>query len=545
MYKLLVVDDEPYIADFIAELFKRQTQLELEVLKAYSGSGAIKILNERKVDLVLADIKMPEINGLQLLDIILENWPRCRVIFLSGYREFDYVYTAVKKGCVRYLLKTEEDEAIVKTVEEVIQEIEESMNDADILDKANAQIRIALPLLQKEFLEDWLYEVDSMKELTQNRLEELNIPLYLNRDMMMVVGRFDGIFAGKSVAEKDRLYYSLEQIVEDNVADRFLEIHVSFKREIYVYLIQIKEEAKAKMDSQQMQVLLLGTFEYIQCACKKSLGMTISFAISSVAFTYEEAGKQFMQLKKLLTTRIGFEKEMIISDRSLNATSYDKTDLIQIKLINQIKEMENHLETGQAEAFFNQFEQITKHLSKLDNPNDYGGVEIYYSIANLLLRFINKWKIADELCSKINLYQLMRIDEHESWGDAVDYLDNLIHFIFEIRQNGAKQQAMDVVISLQQYIRANLDKDLSLSLLADKVHLNASYLSRLFKKVSDKNLSEYLNEQRAEKAKELLKNTNLMINEISVKVGYESQQSFNRFFRNITGMSPQEYRRCP
>ncbi len=135
--KLLIVDDEAYIVDWLFDLLHEQFP-ELTVRRAYSGIQAMHILENEPIDLLVADIQMPRMTGIQLMEQVCKNWPKCRILFLTGFGEFDYVYTAIQKKGVRYLLKTEDDAVIVRTVREMLHEI---MCDGDVNDRIDGILR--------------------------------------------------------------------------------------------------------------------------------------------------------------------------------------------------------------------------------------------------------------------------------------------------------------------------------------------------------------------------------------------------------------------
>lgn len=116
--------------------------------------------------------------------------------------------------------------------------------------------------------------------------------------------------------------------------------------------------------------------------------------------------------------------------------------------------------------------------------------------------------------------------------------DELVNF----KRSNEEERANIVVQSLCNYIKSNLEKDLTLVRLAELHHFNPSYLSRFFKQEMGINLSEYIDDSRIRKAKELLMNQELMVREVALQVGYESAHSFTRLFKKQTGMTPQEYR---
>ena len=116
MYRILVIDDEPIIADGLYELFAQDETFALEVHKVYSAPDALKLLDRLRIDIVLSDIKMPGMNGLELLTQIHRRWPFCHVIFLSGYSDFEYVQKAMQLGADSYILKSQGDEVVLETV---------------------------------------------------------------------------------------------------------------------------------------------------------------------------------------------------------------------------------------------------------------------------------------------------------------------------------------------------------------------------------------------------------------------------------------------
>ena len=145
MHRLLIADDEEIIVKWLLKLFESRD--DLEILVAYSGLEALGILNRTKIDVFLSDIRMPGMNGMQLLEIISRDWPQCRVVFLTGHGEFDYVYNAIHHENVSFLLKTETDEVIVDTVEKSIQSIERSYRDQELVNKANETSGASLVLI--------------------------------------------------------------------------------------------------------------------------------------------------------------------------------------------------------------------------------------------------------------------------------------------------------------------------------------------------------------------------------------------------------------
>ena len=123
----MIVDDELEILEWLKELFCYDCDRKLDVYGANSGKKALQLLNEVSFDVVLTDIKMPGMDGVALFRKIKENWPKCKVIFLTGYRDFDYIYEIIQNKDVRYVLKSEGDQVIMDHVLQAFGEIDEML----------------------------------------------------------------------------------------------------------------------------------------------------------------------------------------------------------------------------------------------------------------------------------------------------------------------------------------------------------------------------------------------------------------------------------
>ena len=123
MYRLLLVDDEPDIVEGLYNAFYNYEGLELDIFKAYSAYEALDILNSERIDIVLSDISMPGMNGLEMMRQVKSRWPHCQVIFLSGYTEFDYIYQANQLEAVSYILKTEGYDVVKENLHKAVQRI--------------------------------------------------------------------------------------------------------------------------------------------------------------------------------------------------------------------------------------------------------------------------------------------------------------------------------------------------------------------------------------------------------------------------------------
>ncbi len=555
MYRLVIVDDEPDIVDRLYVLFSELEQPQLDVCRAYSAKEALDWLNRTRIDIVLTDIRMPGMSGLQMMEIIRDNWPHCKIIFLTGYNEFDYVYSAIKYPGVRYLLKTEGHEAIIEAVVGAVNDIKQDMVIDDLILNAKQQIDLAMPLLQKEYILDLImYEVPDL-EVRKVQIQEMGLSLNAEMPVILMLGRMDRPQTSMSPLERSKLIYSINLVVEKYLSPVARSIHAEYERFNILWIIQPNEpkdhagkETENHSVWERAAMFVKGTLETIQDVCNESLNIPLSFVVDKECAVWEALPERFELLRKLLNYRFGTGMEMQLSSSDISlysdndsSLSYRGADEARA-LMKKIHAMESYLESGQKEHFISGLDEIGKYLNGINSMNYNPALELYYSISLMFLSYINRWNIAEKIAFKIGLGTLTRADQFKTWIEAAEYLKKLTKVIFDIQQNEEDKRALAAINKVQQYINENLHEDLSLVRLGELVHFNPSYLSRLFKQVTGVNLLSYINSVRLSKSKELLRDSNMKINEISASLGFISAPYFSRFFKKATNKSPQEYR---
>lgn len=543
MYKLLIVDDEVLIADMLVDLFRQAMSDELEVYKAYSAKEAQEWLDLVKIDVVLSDIKMPGVSGLELLNRITTNWPTCRVVFLTGHREFDYVYTAIQQSGVRFMLKTADDEQIVGTIREVLQEIKESHRLSDFMKQASRQIEASRPLLQNKMMQECLNGYYDIPETVGQHLKDLEIPLSATSPTFMVIGRFDSLPPKASAVDRNDRHCALQAIAASYFPQTLSCFGFIAEHATSVWLMQVPLETEAS-DRRKAITLVTGALECLQSVTRSSLEETVSFAMSGDFHPFMEISEVFRMLKQMLNNRIGMGTEMILCDRSLPLTEQrlSRGSKAALKQIGKFKLLEEHLELGRKREFVETLELLLDHVREAQSRDDMSAIEIYFRSAVLLTHYMNRFELAEAMEQIVDLHPLFRTDDHSSWNAAAEYLQRVAETLFALQTEQANKSEVDTISRLKTYIDAHLHEDLSLTQLAGLLYLNSSYLSRLFKQATDRNVSDYITDKRIEKAKDLLKKSTKKIHEISLEVGYDSQQSFTRFFKNAVGQTPQEFR---
>ena len=554
MLKLLIVDNERIIVESLLDLFESNGRIELEVYGAYSSLEALELLRRTRIDIVLSDIRMPGMNGLELQREIVKEWPWCKVIFLTGYDDFDYIHQAVRNGGIDYLLKMEGNEAIVCAVEKAAAELYEAVESRQLIEHAKRQLLLARPLLLQEYLMDVVQGDADAHRRREVRFTELNLRLDSEDQVLLVIGRVDDWRDGLSNSDRQLLLYAIANIAEEYFAKASRCVSVSFERNKLLWLIQTAGDAEAgstrstKASRNQLIRFIHGMIETVQYACKQYLKLSLSFAAADTMRAWEETPEQFHTLKRLFGRGLGLGKEFILLDRQAPGGQVQESAIQTQAMRSQLEKlsaMSAYLENGQRQHFEVEYTKLMDMAADLKRPDEYLKLEIYASLVAIFLSYMNRWGLHAEIGQAFDLGRMASLDAHQNWHEVEAYFSSLADRLFEQKQLDQHSSEGSLIRHVQLYVEHNLAGDLSLTRIGEVVGYNPYYLTRLYKHRTNEGLTEFIIRCRLAKAKKLLADSHMVVQDISKAVGFMTEQSFYRFFKKAAGCTPQEYReRC-
>ncbi len=547
MIRLLIVDDEQIIADGLFETLQQLGHLELDLHKAYSGMDALKLLHDARFDVVLSDIRMPGMNGLELLRHIRSTWADCRVVFLTGFNDFDYVYEAIQNQGVHYLLKTEGYPKLISVIESVVEDVRASRQWSELVVEVNEQMEAASQVLQKEYLLRLAGGDSAANRETQ--FVQLKLPLNPQLPILLLAGKIRTNRDGElDYTGRSRLGYSIQLIVERHLSPAMtVKSAIDDLNRLVCFLqpqISSLDAEGAEKAFEKISLFAAGMLDVIQQAIELSVQVPVSFAIADRSVSWDEAGRAFARLQYALDYRTSIDAEMIVTvDQTSEDDSRSGADNEEVRLIlNKLGRMDACLDEGRAEEALTLLSQAKDVVARLPSDDVGMSMEIYYRIALSLLSYMNRTGIAGRREEEVDLSRLLRAEGPDSLPFAIEYAARLIPELLELRQHERDRSASQVINRIKDYIADNLAGDVSLTRLADIVYFNPAYLSRLFKKTTGITIVDYVHELRMKKAIFLLEDTDMKIQDISETVGFTSATNFTRFFRKYAKSTPYEYR---
>ena len=532
---LLIVDDESEILSWLAELFKYEFDWEIGVYTAGSAMDAIKLLARVRFDVVLTDIRMPGMDGITLFHHIKENWPRCKTVFLTGYRNFEDMYQVINHQDVKYILKSEDDDIIMNAVRDFLVMSRQELEQEKQRKEQENWLAEAKYWLKREYM-DKLCAGDVEENLT-DRMHVLGIPLEAEKEVLLFLLRIEKDRKEEQVQERFFLEEALIRILQENAPLKLkFYVHILGNNQELLLVQPIENE---KVDWQMVMVISQGAVEYAQEQFHNLYFATVSAVMASEPVSLTNMSAYLRKMKQYMFGYIGGTREVILKMDTLDARNEERNFE---DYAFPVASLRNLLEIRKKQEYFSLLRNCLRKMTEKSSRHDTVALEIYYNISIFLLQFINENHLNEQIAFRLGIYKLTKADEHEDWMEAAGYLTEVSEAIFTLLEANESNLANHALNRVVTYIEGHLDEELSLTMLADVGGFNASYLSRLFKQIRKETISDFIQHKRMELARDLLTNTNEKIQEIALKTGYISPHSFTRAFRNEVGISPTEYR---
>ncbi|WP_145409331.1 response regulator transcription factor [Paenibacillus xylanexedens] len=548
MQRMLIVDDEPVILDGLYAFFQKANLHDMEIIKAYSAYEAIEWLNSVKIDLVLSDICMPGMDGMELIDKIVDRWPRCKVLLLTGHNEFDYAHQAIRNPCVvDYLLKTEGMSHIRAAVDRALQQIAEE-NDFRYQNAwFRSKLPRALPQLQRQLLLDVMkrterYELASLQE----ELDAVQLPFRSEEPVIPIIIRVEDWNTYQSHADRSLIRYAVANVAEELLQDKTIVKSVDLDLQVIACIIQPSaQDAHFATNPQEQREQTLrfvyGTLESVQQSCADCLNLSVSIMVSDQVVDWMDLNTAIAQLRLSVHAGPGLGMEKLLRVQVQHALNYTPNvvnrQAVAALHMDQIKV---RIVAGERE-WIDSFDKWTEvSIEGLQDP--FFRMNIYTGAGNALIEVLHEMGLYESAMEEMELAQMLYFDIQTPWHELVIFYRSALEWIISKRSNTRLNDQSQILTTIHLYIKHHLADDLSLTRIAQEVSLNPSYLSRWYKRITGKGISDYIHERRIELSKELLLGSACKMHEISAKVGFSDQHYFYRFFKKATGCTPQEYR---
>lgn len=536
MLKVLIIDDEPIIRKGLKNIINWK-QFDCEVCgEAADGLQGRELIKVSAPDIIITDIRMPEMDGLSMIKQIKEAVPDSKIIILTGYRDFDYVQDALKLGAFDFLLKPTKIEEFTSVIGRAAKELKFQRARSEELDKLKRLFEQNIPVLREKLLYDVIYEINTSEEDITANLELFGLKV---ENFVLVVLEKDSEEGGdKSISQYERHLYQfgIVNTFEEVFSDLFRVTNIALNEKWTGFIIQLKNPGG------KLQEIINKKCAYLQDIIVNCFGFTITIAVSS-------EGRGPMQLpSRLRECREALEHKFYLGGNSIilhcdlqpffKYQDYSALDKYREVLLEGIK-------SGNEKLVRSKLSDITGYITNL-GPEDSEYVKNYYWNAISTINGIRLSVASADGGRKNeprNMTGLFRMIER---CDDVKELDELLREIalsVASKVNNFNNRSMKLVLKKAvEFIKEHFSEQVTLNEVAAHTFVSTYYISRMFKKETGKNFVDFLNEIRLEKAKELLKDVRLKTYEIAEIVGIPDAHYFSRLFKKYEGCTPSEFR---
>ncbi len=545
MYRILVADDEIHVVNWVTELLNNRFS-DLEVIQVGNGKEVLQVSKTMTFDLAILDIMMPGFNGIQAAKQILEKLPSCRILLLTGYNEFDLIYQVNDIKNIRYSLKTEADEQIIQKVQEMIDDLDEEQRQRQIIDNALRKEILLQHFEGRGILYDILFESASGQSMqTKFDFYGTQLPLNPKNPVGVTLIQFSNHNAVRHVITNDlliRLYRNLEKSVEQFFHFAMLDIN----RDCVLLLTQ----PKSVLETSSWASILKTELDRSLMAMSIPQHQAIRFYIYSIPNPWRKVQQSYNYLLQYCRSH-NVDDTMapvfgsIVSRSSQakrNGDYQQEIDLAQSQYFQSLQKLSAALVQGDSVAFCENMNIIYKLSPILYKMTSLRQAELRGELSLVFINYINLHHLQNELEQRLSSAPLYQAMADQDWNELLTYTQQLSSEIFVLMKEKVKNDSVHTVQRICSYIDGHLSENLSVTRLSEIFNYNQSYISRLFKQVRGENLSQYLKAARLNRAKELLRTSNLSIQEVADAVGFDTVQYFSMVFRKEVGMTPKSFR---
>lgn len=527
-YKVLIGDDEYWTREKLKKMIEWE-EYNLELLEpAVDGEDVLRKIQENRPDILITDINMPYLNGVELLKILNEKYSDIITFVISGYEDFDYVKETFLAGSINYLVKPVSKIDLVNALSKVLEIIIQRKSKKQEEERKEIELKKAASLMQDREFSRLLDKRET--PFTPNITMNSNMDFAGMTLMLIKIHNFKELTKQYNY-DMNMLSYTLKKKIKDMIQSETTLIFNHIYRSNEFIVVNEKDNSTIENMSKKMLIDFA-----------KITDSPVSIVLSDHSYSIDSIYQAYVQTVALLMTRPFTRKSMIITSKKQNMESENIknhfSDIQKNELINLLKSYKKQevkkfvfKNIGIANCENEQWEylEVKQTVKRVLNivleymTMQAAGVQEIFEMENLVEMFDNVIELLDA----------------EYLCELMEYaIDNAMSFIQEESADSIKCTIKQAAL----YIDKHYFEVLTLTSLSKQYNVESSYFSRVFRKEMGVNLMLYIAKTRIAHAKEYIQKGNANLTEIAFLVGYDDYTYFNKVFRKLEGKSPRDYK---
>ncbi len=527
MIKIIIADDEILEREVYKVIISRHFPELVVVAEAETGRQAIEMYELHRPHLILMDVKMPGINGIDAIEEIRKKSRNAKFIIISAYNFFDYAKEAMKYGIEDYILKPVAKDEFMKVIGKALKKIEDEINIEKQELELKEKLKSVLPILENELTFAVMMSDDS-KIKQYSKLINVDIS-----SGYLVVGLIkEDSFETTNEVARSLTIQKIQEFIKENmpelkpclissfVSNKILMIF-PWKTEISTY--EIKEDSYNKM-------LILRN------AIKSNFKVKMCFGISDAYKDLTQIRNSYNQALTVINNIDSFEIDIVnYGDIKSNAV---KPFQYPYEIEKQLTEKIRLGITEQALRAFVSIFDYTRDCLKGDVDRiKFELLELYFALSRMVYEYDTAYIGLDDFIMNKNKYHNLK-----TIIEIYHIFEENIKSLCEKFKEERNKKAKSIMFQAIQYVNENYMKEITLEEVAKKVCISPNYFSRMFKSELNQNFIDYLTHIRIETAKGLIIKENKNISDVCWDVGYNDPNYFTKVFKKVTGLTPSEFK---
>lgn len=502
MIKVLFVDDEVMAMDYLQNMISWEDEGFSVVGHARSGKKALEIYEREKPDIVISDIKMTGMDGLELTKRLKEKNGDVVVILLSAYRDFEYAQKGFEYGVSNYLLKHELCE------EKLMEELEKAKKRL----KDNGRKK---RIYQKYFAKQLIYNMEDVTEVEEKELGNRFFLILVNKNPVF----YSGVFRELSWSDEEiEIVQNGSEDTEEDIS-YVSDVRLTSGNSIILYKIgNISSRYELTNKIENMAKRISAALIKVECS---SFNIVYSNEI-----TRAEISSTFQKMSRMIHYSVFWKPRCIYALERLEEAGTEE----KISWNEQEEELRSIIFEGRrTENFISYLFELVRY----PRENLRGFRDLLFVLDNL----------AKELEDRHGITPLENEEKGYKLPDIESHYIHKMNYISETIQERTEKKYSGIVVDMMRYIKNNYSREISLESLGEEFMMNGVYLGQIFRKETGTTFLKYLTALRIEEAKRLLSQGDKNVSEVSELVGYRTSQYFSQIFIKNVGIKPQEYKK--
>ncbi|WP_284639251.1 response regulator transcription factor [Paenibacillus silviterrae] len=533
MMKAVIIDDDITTIQGLTRSV-RWSDFGIQVVgTAKNGKDGLEQIRLHRPDIILTDIFMPVMDGIEMLKAIREEGNHAEVIILSGYEDFKYAQSAVKLKVNDYLSKP----ATLEEIERVLKETVDKLNLKEQSDKVDKELRELLEynlpttrqqllkgLLEPEFCHSAFFRKvsDYLKmDFTNQCFTVVLIEFFINRERTSYKPSELALFA-----------YAVKNIVDELSQNKKGVYVADIQRNVITVIVSTPAHMKNEYAKRCAIQAAMEFLEHIQSYLK----LKVWASVGMVADDVKDIPKSYSVAVDLLAERVRVSDKQLITGEDV----LEKGKAASRRPMECYQAIADAVILGQEDLVEERINELTKALHHEPAPSINVLREFAIDIVGIIALGLHDHGLQiEDIHSEFNVYR--ELERLYSIQDFAAWLRELLIPISEVMNRRGSQKHRKTIDFIMRYVQEHYAEEITLDVIAEKVYLTRNYLSQIFKQETGENYNNYLTRIRMDKAKELMLSGNYKIFEISQMVGYKNNAYFSQLFKKHTGLNPSEF----